>query len=104
MAFSDRCQVLRAAVDRHRSSNIDPFEKPCREVSRHPHAPVGCGIPGKITGMYADCLAEFHVVWHWRGSIMETRWLQFGVARDATNLYDECIPDRPAPPILFRIC
>ena len=24
--------------------------------------------------MHANCLAEFHVVWHWRGSIMETRW------------------------------
>jgi hypothetical protein len=36
-------------------------------------------------------------------------WVESGrfapiVAREATNLYDECSPDRPAPPILFRIC
>src|SRR5260370_39228619 len=71
---TDRSQVLRAALDRYPSSNIDPFEKPFREVSRHPHAAVGCRIPGKITGMHADRLAEFHVEWHWRGLIVGTRW------------------------------
>src|SRR5271166_1586851 len=29
--------------------------------------------------------------------------LHFGVAREATNLYNQCTADRPAPPILFRI-
>jgi len=71
---TDRSQVLRVAFDFYRSSNIDPFEKPFREVSRHPHAAVGGGIPRKITGMHANCLAEFHVVRHWRGLIMGTRW------------------------------
>ena len=72
--YSDSSQVLRAAGDRHRSSKMDPFETPRREVSRHPHAPVRRGIPWKITGMHANCLAEFHVVRHWRGFIMETTW------------------------------
>ena len=53
---------------------MDPFEKPCCEVSRHPHAPVGRGIPRQKTGMHAYCLAEFHVVRHWRRLIVETMW------------------------------
>ena len=53
---------------------MDPFEKPCREISRHPHASVGCRIPRKKAGMHANRLAEFHVVRHWRGLIMETAW------------------------------
>ena len=72
--LSDAGQAVRAPDHRDRRSNVDLFEKHGSEVSRHPHAPVGCGIPGKITGMHADCLAEFHVVWHWRGSITATRW------------------------------
>ena len=72
--YSDSSQVLRAADDRHRSSKMDPFEKPCREVSRHPHASVGRGIPWKKAGMHANRLAEFHVVRHWRRLIMETTW------------------------------
>jgi hypothetical protein len=53
---------------------MNSFEKPCREVSRHPHAPVGSRISGQIAGMHADGRAELHVVRHWRGSILETRW------------------------------
>jgi hypothetical protein len=70
--YSDSSQVLRAAANRHRSSKMDPFEKPCPEVSRHPHAPVGRRIPWKKAGVHANRLAEFHVVRHWRGLIMET--------------------------------
>jgi hypothetical protein len=72
--YSDSSQVLRAAGNRHRSSKMDPFEKPCREISRHPHASVGRRIPRKKAGMHANRLAEFHVVRHWRGLIIETAW------------------------------
>jgi hypothetical protein len=72
--YSDSSQVLRVAGDRHRSSKLDPFKKPRREVSRHPDAPVGRRIPWKKTGMHAYCLAEFHVVQHWRGLLVETIW------------------------------
>jgi hypothetical protein len=72
--YSDSRQVLRAADYCHWSLKMDPFEKQCGDISRHPHAPVGRRIPWKITGMHANFLPEFHVVRHWCGSIVETTW------------------------------
>jgi hypothetical protein len=72
--FSDRSEALRIAGNRHRSANMDPFEEAFREVSGHPHAAMGCGIPRKIAGMHADGLTELHIEWHGRGLIMESRW------------------------------
>jgi len=53
---------------------MDPFEKTFREVSGHPHAAMGRGIPRKIAGMHADGLTELHIEWHGRGLIMASWW------------------------------
>ena len=61
---------MRAADDHEGSSNVDSLKKPGRKVSRHPHAPVGCGISWKVTSVHPNRRAEFHVVRHRRGSEM----------------------------------
>jgi hypothetical protein len=61
---------VRAADDHDWSSNVDSLKKQGGKVSRHPHAPVGCGIAWKVTSMHTNRRAKFHVVRHRRWSKM----------------------------------
>jgi hypothetical protein len=61
---------MRAPEDRYPRSNVDLLEKHGSEVSRHPHAHVGSGIPWKVTCVHPNSRAEFHEVRHRRGPIV----------------------------------
>ena len=73
MAFRKAAHAMRAPDDRYPRSNVDLVEKHGSEVARHPHTPVGSGIPWKVTCVHPNCLAEFHELGHRRGPIVTAR-------------------------------
>ena len=96
--LSDTSQVLRAADDRDWCSDLDPLEKHGGEISRHPHACVGRGISGKVTGVHPYRRAEFHEVRHRRGLIMAARGYMAAGSRIRVNYSSVSVDDRPEAP------